>query len=403
MRLRHLPQELAREGEERQADAQAACEQGWLLDSLADGGARGDRAELLGIGSSAGGAGAGDGTALQAAKAAAAAACATVDEDGDGVYDAAACVPLLVGNPDSDSLDADSVPCVPAATARRLTTPAAVRFFMQEYKASRQARQEQADLGALRPETANRLASEAVATAAAAARLAMEGRGGAAEARGSLDYGGCAIDWESDRGSSFDSFTAGAGSAGSSSSRNGGGPNGGTNGGSNGVDAWGRSDAMAAITGYAEEPAQLELGGPPPPPRPRPSQLSGHFIVCGAEESFCSFIDHLRKCGPADTPIVVLHPTRPDAVCEDGDRLVGAGAAAPGAPPAARGAIYHVEGSASDAASLRQAGASTARALIYLAKAGGWVAAWVATRADSGHVCACGGGGDVCVCCWVVG
>lgn len=64
MRLRHLPQELAREGEERQADAQAACEQGWLLDSLADGGARGDRAELLGIGSSAGGAGAGDGTAL---------------------------------------------------------------------------------------------------------------------------------------------------------------------------------------------------------------------------------------------------------------------------------------------------------------------------------------------------
>lgn len=144
---------------------------------------------------------------------------------------------------------------------------------------------------------------------------------------------------------------------------------------------------MAAITGYAEEPARLEPAAPAPPPRPRPSELSGHFIVCGAEESFCSFVDHLRKCGPADTPIVVLHPTRPDVVCEDGDRLVGGGVAGPGSRPTLQGPIYHVEGSASDAASLRQAGASTARALIYLARAGG--AGWGA---------GCGVGVDVGAC-----
>lgn len=391
LRLRHLPQELAREGEERQATAQAACEQGWLLDSLVEGEAPGDRAELLGLGSSAGGGGDGDGAALRAAKAAAAEACAAAAEEGD---DAAACVPLLVGNPDSDSLDADSVPCVPAATARQLSTPAAVRFFMQEYRSSRQAQREQAERGALRTATANRMAAEATAAAAALRRLESEvlGSGAGDDAQGgSLDYGGCAIDWESDgRGSSFSSFTASAGGGGSSTAATTAVAT--TNGSSYGVDAWGRSDAMAAITGYAEEPAQLEPAAPLPPPRPRPSELSGHFIVCGAEESFCSFVDHLRKCGPADTPIVVLHPSRPDVVCEDGDRLVGGGGGGQDGRPAPRGPIYHVEGSASDAASLRQAGASTARALIYLAKAGGaggraLRASSVATR-PAGHALA---------------
>ncbi|KAL4448241.1 hypothetical protein ABPG75_005460 [Micractinium tetrahymenae] len=346
MRLRYLPQELAREGEERQAAAQAACEEGWLLDSFVEGEAGGDRAELLGIGSSGGGGGGGGGdanAALEAARAAAAAACAAEAEGVKGRDDdAATCVPLLVGNPDSDSLDADSVPCVPAATARRLTTPAAVKFFMQEYKANRQAQREQAERGALRADTADRMAAEATAAAAAARRLAGEGRAGGGvassradgrggEAQTSVDYGGCAIDWESDGwGSSLNSFTAGAG-AGSSA-------NGSSNGSGNGAG-----------------------GGP--------TQLSGHFIVCGAEESFCSFVDHLRKCGPADTPIVVLHPTRPDVVCDDGARLVGYGAGGPGGRAGPRGPIHYVEGSASEAASLRQAGASTARALIYLAKA----------------------------------
>ncbi len=369
------------------ATARADCERAWLLDSGVQPEPRGERTEQQpGLASSAngGGGGGGDSAALQAAKAAAEAACADAGEDVD---DAAACVPLLVGNPDSDSLDADSVPCVPAATARQLSTPAAVRFFMQEYRGSRQAQREQAERGALRSETANRMAAEATAAAAALRRLESEvlGSGAGDDGQGSLDYGGCAIDWESDgRGSSYGSFTAStggsssnsggssrSGSSGSSISSSSGSPNGSSNGGASSVDAWGRSDAMAAITGYAEEPARLEPAAPAPPPRPRPSELSGHFIVCGAEESFCSFVDHLRKCGPADTPIVVLHPTRPDVVCEDGDRLVGGGVAGPGSRPTLQGPIYHVEGSASDAASLRQAGASTARALIYLARAGG--------------------------------
>lgn len=41
-----------------------------------------------------------------------------------------------------------------------------------------------------------------------------------------------------------------------------------------------------------------------------------------------------------------------------------------------KGPVYFVEGSASEAASLRQAGASTARALIYLARAGEWAGSW---------------------------
>jgi hypothetical protein len=240
------------------------------------------------------------------------------------------CVPLLVGNPDSESLDADSVPCVPAELASRLTTPAAVKAFVQEFQQNKQAQREQLELGSLKLSTAQAMAAEATATVAAAAAAAAAAGAGAATTSGSgfgssavpapagssIDYGGCAVDWNSEGSRSMSGFTA--------------------------------SSSVAA-------------GGSGATP---PLQLSGHFIICGAEESFCTFVEHLRKCGPSETPIVVLHPTRPDVLCEDGSRL---GACS------SRGPIHFVEGSASEAASLRQAGASTARALIYLARAGGFM------------------------------
>lgn len=72
--------------------------------------------------------------------------------------------------------------------------------------------------------------------------------------------------------------------------------------------------------------------------------------------------------GCAATPCP--RPAAPQNLCDDDDDPEGA-ADVWGMPDVeGRGPIYFVEGSASEAASLRQAGASTARALIYLARAG---------------------------------
>ena len=70
------------------------------------------------------------------------------------------CVPLLVGNPDSESLDADSVPCVPPELASRLTTPAAVKAFVAEFQQNAAAQEEQLTRGSLMPGTAEAMAAD---------------------------------------------------------------------------------------------------------------------------------------------------------------------------------------------------------------------------------------------------
>lgn len=47
---------------------------------------------------------------------------------------------LTICPADSDSLDADSVPCVPAELASRLTTPAAVKAFVAQYQKNKRVR-----------------------------------------------------------------------------------------------------------------------------------------------------------------------------------------------------------------------------------------------------------------------
>jgi voltage-gated potassium channel Kch len=81
-------------------------------------------------------------------------------------------------------------------------------------------------------------------------------------------------------------------------------------------------------------------------------ELSGHVIICGAEDSFVTFVEQLRRCDPMPTPVVVLHPRRPSASW-----------------PAlkALGPVHYVAGEPSDGASLRAARAVHARALAYLA------------------------------------
>ena len=41
------------------------------------------------------------------------------------------------------------------------------------------------------------------------------------------------------------------------------------------------------------------------------ADLTGHVIVCGAEESFHNFIEQLRRCDPQRPPVVILHPRLP--------------------------------------------------------------------------------------------
>ena len=38
-------------------------------------------------------------------------------------------------------------------------------------------------------------------------------------------------------------------------------------------------------------------------------ELTGHIIMCGAEESFCTFLEQLRRVEPQKMPVVLLHPT----------------------------------------------------------------------------------------------
>lgn len=328
-RLRYLPQEVAREAaaaRQRRSGA-GECTQGWLLDTL-------DSADAAALG---------NGFSASMAEAEVADGCGGEGSDGqeEARTAAATCVPLLVGNPDSESLDADSVPCVPAETASRLTTPAAVKAFVHEFQRNKAAQREQLERGSITGPTADRMAREATATAAAAVAAGGSASGQAWLRGGSIDYGGCAIEWDTDLGEGRGTFVTGASSASSS------------------TDA-----AEAAAT---------------------PLPLSGHFIVCGAEESFAPFVSQLRKCGPSETPIVILHPTRPDVANSGGSGGSGVDGGGP---------IFFVEGSASDAASLRQAGASSARALVYLARAGagvvcGWGCSVVSWRGGISFLCSC--------------
>jgi hypothetical protein len=201
-RLKHLAEDLAQGAAEGAAGAsqrQQGRGQGWLLET----------ADASDGGSPAAAAGQGDGWA------------ADVDGEGLAAEPLPACVPLLVGNPDSDSLDADSVPCVPPELASRLTTPAAVQAFVQQYQISAAARREHQERGSIAPATAEALAAEATAAAAiAAARAAAgsNGRGGRGALAGqrtssTVDYGACSIDWSAEQGAGAGSFTLPGGAA----------------------------------------------------------------------------------------------------------------------------------------------------------------------------------------------
>ena len=84
--------------------------------------------------------------------------------------------------------------------------------------------------------------------------------------------------------------------------------------------------------------------------------LSGHIIICGAEQAFLGFVRQLRACDSLPTPVVVLHPSNP--ITPDWGGRDGAG-------PSAH--LFHVAGSPSDGVSLFAARAAHARSLVFLA------------------------------------
>lgn len=105
------------------------------------------------------------------------------------------------------------------------------------------------------------------------------------------------------------------------------------------------ADSSLAALNFPNTPADIPNSNP-----------KGHFILAGAEESFLPFARHLWKaCGDPETPICLLHPSRPLCFPDDQDEDL-------------QKSIYWVSGSAADPQALAQAGAASAQALIFLAK-----------------------------------
>ncbi len=105
-----------------------------------------------------------------------------------------------------------------------------------------QAQQEQEERGSITRATAEAMAAEATAAVAARVAAGSSSTGTSWRRGGSIDYGGCAIDWEADMESS------------------------------------GQRPNFTAATGSVDIAAEGRGAASPLP-------LAGHFIVCGAEVS----------------------------------------------------------------------------------------------------------------------
>lgn len=97
--------------------------------------------------------------------------------------------------------------------------------------------------------------------------------------------------------------------------------------------------------------------------------LSNHFIISGSEEGFPTLIEYLGRCMPQgqSATVVILHPTPPRGITL-GISRVGNNNKNNSMGGSLGGPVIHVTGSPADSASLRAAGASTARAVVYLAR-----------------------------------
>ena len=192
------------------------------------------------------------------------------------------CVPVLWANFESDSIDPDTVPCVPPDIASSLRSEEDVRQFMYRFENSPRAKSEQASAGALQESTAQAIVSSI--------RIS-------------------------------NSTTTSSTPSSTTSSSTGGGY---------------RDNLMSPISSNSG------------------AHFKNHYILCGHAGSIVPFMDYLRVSEASrSTPIVVLAP-HPPADFDEAQRK--------------HGPIVFVPGSPAEASSLREAGAPTAKALVFLAR-----------------------------------
>ena len=99
---------------------------------------------------------------------------------------------------------------------------------------------------------------------------------------------------------------------------------------------------------------EVGISGASPQSDSKSVRYKGHFILCGHSESFLQFMKYLRAAEPSkDVEIVILSEEKPEDYDVATERY---------------GPVDFIVGSPTHAGSLRQAGAQTARALIFLTK-----------------------------------
>lgn len=227
--------------------------------------------------------------------------------DGNDVGDL--CVPVVWGNFESDSVDPDSVPCVPSRVAEGLRSEQDVKAFMETYEKDPEAQKEQAIRGKIDEKRAREMAK-------AARRTQNKDNLDIAAAGGNASAG---------------SFTRAAAAAAPSS-----------------------DPELASTRGPRIPEKEITNKENPVKKSSSGSPFSDHFILCGHGGSVVPFMQYLRTAEPSTAaPIVVLAPTPPQDFVEARSRF---------------GPVVFVPGSPAEASSLRAAGAATAKALVFLAR-----------------------------------
>lgn len=189
--------------------------------------------------------------------------------------DADACVPIVWGNVESDSMDFDNLPCVPSQIASDFRNEKDVEAFVNEFERNKEAKLEQEEYGALEEATA---------------RAVAEGAG---------IYNGNMR--RSDRKSTL-------------------------------PPAFFSSEADSSASLLSKPLVSTNSTSLTTSHQSSPSQFRNHFILCGHGGSVVPFMSYLVTAEPSrSSPIVVLAPTPPQDF-EEAERKFGPVIFVPGSP-----------------------------------------------------------------------
>ena len=246
------------------------------------------------------------------------------------------CVPVVWGNFESDSVDPDSVPCVPSRVAEGLRSERDVKAFIQTYQKDPEAQREQANRGKLDETRARKMAK---AAGVGQEEGTSASNAAAAAASGMLSSKNVVDSNASGSGTTTRDGTAAAGTTKDATAAESRTPQQAR---TTKQDSSTRDNASKTSKNSSKSSSQ---GRPP---------FSDHFILCGHGGSVVPFMRFLRTAEPSTAAtIVVLAPTPPPDFVQARSKY---------------GPVVFVPGSPAEASSLRAAGAATAKALVYLAR-----------------------------------